>query len=68
LVYLFPVEKQILDHMNESAVYNEGDLAPFHKRLQELRNIVQHDAESKKQTKPLTTLLVRQLHECGSFY
>lgn len=53
--------------MNESAVYNEADLAPFHKRLQELRTIVQLEVESKKHTKPLTTLLERQLHECGSF-
>ena len=29
--------QQILDHMNESGVYNEADLAPFHRRLAELR-------------------------------
>jgi hypothetical protein len=51
--------------MNESAVYNESDLAPFHKRLAELRSIVQHDSESGKHPKPLTTLLERQLNECG---
>lgn len=27
----------ILDHMDESGVYNESDLAPFHRRLAELR-------------------------------
>lgn len=53
--------------MNESAVYNESDLAPFHKRLQELRAIVQHDSESGKHPKALTTLLERQLNECGSY-
>ncbi|KAF9453616.1 hypothetical protein P691DRAFT_800253 [Macrolepiota fuliginosa MF-IS2] len=56
--------RQILNHMNESAVYNESDLAPFHKRLQELRGIVQHDSESGRHPKALTTLLERQLNEC----
>lgn len=56
--------RQILNHMNESAVYNESDLAPFHRRLQELRGIVQHDSESGKHPKALTTLLERQLNEC----
>lgn len=48
--------------MNESALYNESDLAPFHRRLNELRQIVQQDS---KQPKALTKLLERQLHECG---
>ena len=54
--------QQILNHMNESALYNESDLAPFHRRLNELRQIVQQDS---KQPKALTKLLERQLHECG---
>lgn len=54
--------QQILNHMNESAVFNESDLAPFHRRLNELRQIVQQDS---KQPKALTKLLERQLHECG---
>lgn len=51
--------------MNESAVYNDGDLAPFHRRLNELRNIIQHDKEHGKHSKPLIKLLERQLNECG---
>ena len=57
--------QQILNHMDESAVYNESDLAPFHRRLGELRGIVQHDNGSGKHPKPLITLLERQLNECG---
>lgn len=56
--------RQILNHMNESAVYNESDLAPFHRRLGELRQIVQNDYESGKHPKPLIKLLERQLNEC----
>lgn len=53
--------------MNESAVYNETDLAPFHKRLAELRQIVQQDAESSKHPKAITKLLERQLNDAGMF-
>jgi len=56
--------RQILSHMNESAVYNETDLAPFHKRLSELRQIVHQDGEHVKHPKSLTKLLERQLNEC----
>jgi len=52
--------------MNESAVYNESDLAPFHNRLTELRHIIQQDAESGKHPKSLIKLLERQLNECGT--
>lgn len=58
--------RQIITHMEESGVYNESDLAPFQRRLQELRDIVQHDAESEKHPKALTTLLERQLNECDA--
>ena len=58
----FPTCQQILNHMNESALYNEPDLTAFHRRLNELRQIVQQDS---KQPKALTKLLERQLHECG---
>ncbi|KIM44555.1 hypothetical protein M413DRAFT_442518 [Hebeloma cylindrosporum] len=58
--------RQILNHMNESAVYNEADLAPFHKRLSELRQIVQQDGEHAKHPKALTKLLERQLNECDA--
>ena len=37
LVMLIVSIQQILDHMDESGVYNESDLAPFHRRLAELR-------------------------------
>ncbi|KAG5639079.1 hypothetical protein H0H81_007023 [Sphagnurus paluster] len=56
--------RQILNHINESAVYNESDLQPFHRRLGELRNIIQHDGECGKHPKPLIKLLERQLNEC----
>ncbi|CAK5283383.1 unnamed protein product [Mycena citricolor] len=55
--------RQILRHMDESAVYNESDLAPFRRRLAELRQIVQHEG---KQANALTKLLERQLNECES--
>jgi hypothetical protein len=58
--------RQILNHMNESAVYNESDLAPFHRRLGELRQIVQHDVGSGKHPESLTKLLERQLNECDA--
>lgn len=52
--------------MEESGHYNESDLAPFHRRLGELRAIVQHDAESGKHPEAMTKLLERQLNECGA--
>lgn len=54
--------------MNESAVYNESDLAPFHRRLDELRNIIQTGAAEGKHPKSLVKLLERQLNECGSYF
>ena len=59
------MSQQLLDHMNESAVYNESDLAPFQKRLDELRDIVRSDKESGKHPAAMTKLLDRQLKECG---
>ncbi|KDR80588.1 hypothetical protein GALMADRAFT_240905 [Galerina marginata CBS 339.88] len=58
--------RQILNHMNESAVYNEADLKPFQRRLAELRQIVQQDAGHSKNPKSLTKLLERQLNECDA--
>ncbi|KAJ3548517.1 hypothetical protein NM688_g5289 [Phlebia brevispora] len=58
--------RQILDHMNESGIYNESDLAPFHRRVAELRSIVHQDAESGKHPEAMTTLLERQLNECDN--
>jgi hypothetical protein len=53
--------------MNESAIYNEGDLAPFHRRLNELQKITRHDAETGKHSEAMTKLLERQLNDCGAF-
>ena len=57
--------QRLLDHMNESAVYNEGDLLPFQNRLSELKAIVRNDKESGKHPVAMTKLLDRQLKECG---
>lgn len=56
--------RQLLSHMEESAVYNESDLAPFQRRLSELRHIVQQDAEGNKHPEAMTKLLERQFNEC----
>ncbi|PCH44285.1 hypothetical protein WOLCODRAFT_138918 [Wolfiporia cocos MD-104 SS10] len=56
--------RQILEHMDESGVYNESDLAPFHRRLAELRGIVRSDADSGKHPAAMISLLERQLNEC----
>jgi len=53
--------------MNESAVYNESDLAPFQKRISDLRGIVRKDKESGKHPEAMTKLLDRKLNECGRF-
>lgn len=58
--------RQIITHMEESGVYNESDLAPFQRRLQELRSIVQQDADSGKHPEAMTKLLQRQLNECDA--
>lgn len=58
--------QQFLSHMEESGVYNESDLAPFQRRLSELRHIVQQDAESSKHPEAMTKLLERQFNECGT--
>lgn len=50
--------------MDESAVYNESDLGPFTKRLDELHAIVASDKESGKHPPAMTKLLDRQLKEC----
>jgi hypothetical protein len=57
--------QQILEHMNESGVYSESDLAPFHRRLTDLRNIVQADKSSGKHHDAMTKLLERELNQCG---
>lgn len=53
--------------MNESGVYNEHDLDPFHKRIKELRKIIKNDEESKRHPKAMSKLLERQLKDCGAF-
>ena len=64
-VFTYDSFQRLLDHMNESAVYNEADLVPFQKRLDELREIVRSDKESGKHPPAMTKLLDRQLKECG---
>lgn len=54
--------RQILVHMDESSVYNESDLVPFRRRLNDLHTIIKGDSESGKH--PMTKLLERQLCEC----
>ena len=54
-----------MDHMNESGVYNEIDLDPFHKRIAELRQLIKSDEESKRHPKAMIKLLERQLKHCG---
>ena len=53
--------------MDESSVYNESDLAPFRRRLNDLRNIIKTDSESGKHPEAMTKLLERQLWDSGVF-
>jgi hypothetical protein len=52
--------------MNESSVYSEADLAPFHRRLRDLRNIVQDDKSSGKHPEAMAQLLERELNQCDA--
>jgi hypothetical protein len=54
--------------MDESSVYNESDLAPFRRRLNDLHSIIKSDSESGKHSEAMTKLLERQLGDCGSFH
>jgi len=54
--------------MNESAVYNESDLAPFQKRIADLRQILQRDASEGKHPEAIIKLLERQLNKCGAWH
>ena len=58
--------QQFLNHMSESAFYNESDLLPFSRRLAELRQILQSDAESGRHAKALIKVLERHITECGT--
>jgi hypothetical protein len=51
--------------MDESSVYNESDLAPFRRRLNDLHAIIKSDSETGKHSVAMTRLLERQLGECG---
>jgi hypothetical protein len=53
--------------MDESSVYNESDLAPFRRRLNDLRTIIKSDSESGKHSEAMTKLLERQLWDSGVF-
>ena len=52
--------------MDESSVYNESDVAPFCRRLNDLRTIIKSDSESGKHSHAMTKLLERQLWDCGA--
>ncbi|KAL1725282.1 hypothetical protein EV714DRAFT_288025 [Schizophyllum commune] len=54
--------RQILEHMNESAVYSESDLAPFRRRLKDVRQIISQQSSRNA----ITKLLERQAKECDS--
>ncbi|KAG8760285.1 hypothetical protein FRC12_009590, partial [Ceratobasidium sp. 428] len=56
--------RQLLDHMNESAVYTESDLKSFRSRLDELREIVRKDIDSGLHPQAMTKLLNKKLNEC----
>ena len=56
--------KQLLDHLDESAVYTEADLTPFVARIQELREIVRNDERENKHPPQLTKLMSRKLEAC----
>ncbi|KIK61634.1 hypothetical protein GYMLUDRAFT_84776 [Collybiopsis luxurians FD-317 M1] len=58
--------RQILNHMNESAVYNEADLVPFRKRISDLRQNLQRHASENKHPEAILKLLERQLSKCDS--
>ena len=47
--------------MDESSVYNESDLAPFRRRLNDLRSIIKSDSESGKHPEAMTKLLDPEL-------
>jgi hypothetical protein len=53
--------------MDESSVYNGGDLAVFRRRLNDLRTIIKSDSESGKYPKAMKKLLERQLRDSGVF-
>ena len=56
--------KQLLDHMDESAVYTEADLTPFISRIQELRDIIKNDERQNKHPPQLTKLMAHKLEAC----
>ncbi|CAH7688472.1 hypothetical protein BY996DRAFT_6949290 [Phakopsora pachyrhizi] len=73
--------KQLLDHMNESAVYSESDLLPFQSRLAELKSIILRDhnkdfsltreaevegiPDEELHPEGLTKLLLRKWEDCN---
>jgi len=52
--------------MDESSVYNESDLAPFRRRLNDLHTIIKRDSESGKHPEAMRKLLERQLWDSES--
>lgn len=56
--------KQLLDHLDESAVYTEADLTPFMSRIQELREIIKSDERQNKHPPQLTKFMSYRLEAC----
>ncbi|CED84287.1 Uncharacterised protein family UPF0662 [Phaffia rhodozyma] len=52
--------RQLLQHMNESGVYTETDLQPFRTRLEQLKQVIQAETESKQLPEAMEKLLTRK--------
>lgn len=62
----FHFAQQLLDHMNESAVYSEPDLRQFKSRLDQLHHLIREDTASGRHPEAMTRLLERKLNDCGT--
>lgn len=51
--------------MNESGVYTETDLQPFRTRLQQLKEVIQAETESKQLPQAMEKLLTRKWEDSG---
>ncbi len=50
--------------MSESSVFRDSDIAPFRKRLEEIREIIQR-GQAQGEPEQMVNLLHRELGECG---
>lgn len=58
--------RQLLNHMDESGVYTEADLAGFRERLGKLREILQNDEQEGRHPEPVLRLMKRKLADVES--